>query len=80
MVRIIRSGKRLGLIRARMLGASHATAEVLTFLDSHCECNLHWAEPILALITADKQTVVCVVFALGVDHLLGFKTLIECAK
>ena len=36
-VRIVRLPQREGLIRARLMGAKHARAPVLTFLDSHCE-------------------------------------------
>eukprot|EP00050_Salpingoeca_kvevrii_P007891 m.299323 g.299323 ORF g.299323 m.299323 type:complete len:720 (+) comp14102_c0_seq1:279-2438(+) len=57
-VRIVTSPTRLGLIRARMLGADVATGEVLTFLDSHCECNQHWLEPILEVIGKSRTTVV----------------------
>ena len=37
-VKVVRTKQREGLIRARLLGFSSATAEVVTFLDSHCEC------------------------------------------
>ncbi|NXY54822.1 GALT6 acetylgalactosaminyltransferase, partial [Callaeas wilsoni] len=38
VVRVVRQRERKGLITARLLGASVASGEVLTFLDAHCEC------------------------------------------
>lgn len=37
VVKVVRQEERKGLITARLLGASVAQAEVLTFLDAHCE-------------------------------------------
>ncbi|XP_043269571.1 LOW QUALITY PROTEIN: polypeptide N-acetylgalactosaminyltransferase 5-like [Venturia canescens] len=53
-----RHRNRTGLIKARLSGATSATGQVLTFLDSHCECSEGWLEPLLARIAADRRTVV----------------------
>ncbi|KAM9337481.1 polypeptide N-acetylgalactosaminyltransferase 11 isoform 1-T1 [Symphorus nematophorus] len=58
-VKLVRNQRREGLIRGRMIGASHATGEVLVFLDSHCEVNQAWLQPLLAPIQKDRRTVVC---------------------
>ncbi|XP_019743055.1 polypeptide N-acetylgalactosaminyltransferase 11 isoform X2 [Hippocampus comes] len=58
-VKLLRNQRREGLIRGRMIGAQHATGEVLVFLDSHCEVNRAWLQPLLAAIRAQRRTVVC---------------------
>jgi glycosyltransferase involved in cell wall biosynthesis len=46
-VTLHRTGSRLGLIKARAVGAKLAKYEVITFLDSHIEVNPGWIEPLL---------------------------------
>uniref|UniRef100_A0A8C3WPB4 Polypeptide N-acetylgalactosaminyltransferase n=1 Tax=Catagonus wagneri TaxID=51154 RepID=A0A8C3WPB4_9CETA len=58
VVKVVRQEERKGLITARLLGARVAQAEVLTFLDAHCECFHGWLEPLLARIAEDQTVVV----------------------
>ncbi|XP_049543576.1 putative polypeptide N-acetylgalactosaminyltransferase 9 [Anopheles darlingi] len=55
LVRILRAPERLGLIRARLLGARNATSEFLTFLDAHCECTVGWLEGQLDVVARDPR-------------------------
>uniref|UniRef100_U5EZA8 Polypeptide N-acetylgalactosaminyltransferase n=1 Tax=Corethrella appendiculata TaxID=1370023 RepID=U5EZA8_9DIPT len=56
-VKILRLRNRLGLIRARLAGARLAKADVLFFLDAHCECMKQWLEPILERIKESRTSV-----------------------
>ncbi|XP_028403042.1 polypeptide N-acetylgalactosaminyltransferase 10-like [Dendronephthya gigantea] len=66
-VRLLRSKERLGLIRARMLGASNARGDVVIVLDSHCEVNQGWLPPLLAPISEDEHVVTCPIIDF-IDH------------
>ena len=72
-MKIVRSLERIGLIRARLLGARHATAPVLTYLDSHCECTTGWLEPLLDRIARNSTTVVCPVIDVLSDDTLQYQ-------
>jgi polypeptide N-acetylgalactosaminyltransferase len=58
-VRMIRKKERHGLIRAKLAGAKEAKGDVVVFLDSHCEANEGWLEPLVQRIHEKKSAVVC---------------------
>uniref|UniRef100_A0AC35ETR5 Glycosyltransferase 2-like domain-containing protein n=1 Tax=Panagrolaimus sp. PS1159 TaxID=55785 RepID=A0AC35ETR5_9BILA len=69
-VRLIRAKKRLGLIRARLTGARAARADVVIFIDAHCEAGDGWLEPLLDRITENPTAVVCpVIDVISADNL-----------
>lgn len=53
-VHVLRTHKRSGLIRARLIGAKQVKGQIITFLDAHCECTEGWLEPLLARVAENR--------------------------
>ncbi|XP_069791598.1 uncharacterized protein [Narcine bancroftii] len=71
-VHVIHLQERHGLIRARLVGAANATGDVLTFLDSHVECNVGWLEPLLERIHLKRTKVACPVIEVISDEDMSY--------
>uniref|UniRef100_A0A4W5PM51 Polypeptide N-acetylgalactosaminyltransferase 5 n=1 Tax=Hucho hucho TaxID=62062 RepID=A0A4W5PM51_9TELE len=71
-VRIVRLKERQGLIRARLAGAAISKGDVLTFLDSHIECNVGWLEPLLERVYMDRRKVACPVIEVISDKDMSY--------
>jgi len=72
--KVLRTGSRSGLIRARLLGAKEAKGSVITFLDAHCECTEGWLEPLLAEIALNRKAVVCPIIDVISDDTFEYVT------
>ncbi|XP_054237241.1 polypeptide N-acetylgalactosaminyltransferase 5 [Indicator indicator] len=73
-VQILRLKERHGLIRARLAGAEIAKGTVLTFLDSHVECNVGWLEPLLERVRLSRTKVACPVIEVISDKDMSYMT------
>ena len=46
-----------GLIRAKVHGVENSTGEIVVFIDSHCEVNDGWLEPLLDRIVRNRKAI-----------------------
>lgn len=65
-VKLYRTDKREGLIRARVIGAEKATGDVIVVLDAHCECVANWLPPLLTRIAVNRK-ILAVPIVDGID-------------
>ncbi|CAH1789536.1 unnamed protein product [Owenia fusiformis] len=72
VVKLVRAKQRCGLIRARLEGAKAATGDVMVFLDSHCEANEGWLEPLLARIHEKRDAVLCPMIDVIDSHSMSY--------
>uniref|UniRef100_A0AC35TIY8 Glyco_trans_2-like domain-containing protein n=1 Tax=Rhabditophanes sp. KR3021 TaxID=114890 RepID=A0AC35TIY8_9BILA len=57
LLKFYRAEQREGLIRAKVFASRYATGDVLVFLDSHCEANERWLEPLLQVVQDDPTII-----------------------
>ncbi|KAK2143829.1 hypothetical protein LSH36_810g01050 [Paralvinella palmiformis] len=60
-VKLIRTTEREGSTRARLIGASYATGDIIFYVDAHVEVNKRWLEPVVKKIHQNPHTVVMAV-------------------
>lgn len=70
--RVLHTHERVGLVRARLMGAQEARGQVLTFLDAHCECTVGWLENLISRIAEDRTRVVCPVIDIINDDTFAY--------
>lgn len=69
-VKIIHSPTRIGLIKARMMGAVNSLGPALVFMDAHIEVTQGWLEPLLDRLAFNKKiTAIAVVDTIDMETL-----------
>ncbi|KAK3102880.1 hypothetical protein FSP39_014610 [Pinctada imbricata] len=73
-VKIVRSKERLGVIRGRQLGLEESRGDVIVYVDSHCEVNVGWIEPMLYEIGKHNHTVTAPILDVIDDMTLTYQS------
>lgn len=68
-IKTARNTQRLGVIASRNRGARLATGDYLLFLDSHCEVNVGWLEPLLERLAIGAVAVSPVLDSINAESL-----------
>lgn len=57
-VNLVRNTQREGLMRSRSRGVEISQGEIVLFLDSHCEVEPGWLEPLLERVQLNPRAIV----------------------
>ncbi|KAG9508853.1 Polypeptide N-acetylgalactosaminyltransferase 3, partial [Fragariocoptes setiger] len=76
-IHVLRSLKRIGLVRARLMGVQQASGRVLTFIDAHCEATHGWLEPLLAQIKENPHSAACPIIDIINDDTFAYSRSFE---